>query len=53
MLQPNKGIIPKATFTIVNRIGKKIKDLFRLEEVEVTFSNNKRSGYTYTVITRK
>ena len=33
-------------------IGKKIKDLFRLQEVEVTFNDQKKS-YTYRVISHK
>lgn len=51
-MHENKGMITGHK-SILQRFGKKIKDLFRLEEVEVTFTNDKKSGYTYTKVSHK
>ncbi len=43
----NKPAVLHPIAHFINRISKKIKDLFSLEEVEVTFN---KEGYTYTKI---
>ena len=49
----NIGVI-RGTINTLIMLGKKIKDLFRLEEVEVNFNeNDKKAGYTYKKISHK
>ncbi len=48
-----KMMFTRSRSNILQRFGKKIKDLFRLEEVEVTFTNDRKAGYTYTRVSNK
>lgn len=47
----NNDILTKAHSNIFNRIITKIKELFQLEEVEITF--NEKNNYTYTILSHR
>lgn len=49
----NEESIIKPVVNMLRPLSKKIKSLFQLEEVEITFRDTNKTGYSYTVVPRK